>query len=158
MIRTPKEMKGFLGLVNWYSIYIKHYADLAAPLMESPQGKYKHAEKLQGQKDRCKIAKEDNFIRWTDKMKTNFEEVKQAICATCELYIPSPGGQYAIHVDACTYGIGAVLEQRTPHGKWVRCAFFSRKLQGKPGQGQRGWTLREQETYAIVSCLLKFKS
>ena len=38
------------------------------------------------------------------------------------------------------------------------CAFFSQKLEGKPGQGQRGWCVREQETYAIVSCLLKFKS
>ena len=35
----------------------------------------------------CKIAKEDNFIRWTDEMKTSFEEIKQAICTTCELYI-----------------------------------------------------------------------
>ena len=91
-------------------------------------------------------------------MRDNFEKIKQAICTTCELYIPSPEGEYAIHVDACTYGIGAVLEQKTPDGKWVPCAFFSRKLEGKPGQGQRGWSVREQETYAIVSCLLKFKS
>ena len=126
--------------------------------MKSLQGKYKHAEKVQGQKGRCKIAKEGNFICWTDEMKTNFEKKKQAICTTCELYIPSPEGEYAIHVDACTYGIGAVLEQKTPNGNWVPCAFFSRKLEGKPGQGQPGWSVREQETYAIVSCLLKFKS
>ena len=35
MIQTSKQMKGFFGLVNWYSIYIQNYADLAAPLMES---------------------------------------------------------------------------------------------------------------------------
>ena len=129
-----------------------------AQLQRRMQGKYKHATKVQGQKGRCRIAKEDNFINWTPEMRANFEKIKQAICTTCELYIPSPEGEYAIHVDTCTYGIGAVLEQKTPDGEWVPCAFFSRKLEGKPGQGQRGWSVREQETYAMVSCLLKFKS
>ena len=97
MIRTPKQMQGFLVLVNGYSIYIKNYADLAAPLMQSLHGKYKHAEKVQGQKGRCKIAKEDNFIRWTDEMKANFEKIKQAICTTCELPGPKNYHNYHFH-------------------------------------------------------------
>ena len=75
MIQTPKQMKGFLGLVNSYSIYIQNYADLAAPLKESLQGKYKHATKVQGQKGPCKIGKEDNFIYWTPEMRGNFEKI-----------------------------------------------------------------------------------
>ena len=39
-----------------------------------------------------------------------------------------------------------------------KCALFSRKLGGKPGQGQRSSTVQEQKTYAVVSCLLKFES
>ena len=58
--------------MNWYSIYIQHYSDLAAPLMESLQGKYKHATKMQGRKGQCKIAKEDQFINWTPEMRTIF--------------------------------------------------------------------------------------
>ena len=38
------------------------------------------------------------------------------------------------------------------------CAFFSRKLEGKGGEGQRAWSTREQETSTLVSCLLKFES
>ena len=57
-----------------------------------------------------------------------------------------------------------------PDGSWRPVAFYSRKLQGeragttKEGftrtkhTGQYGWTPREKETYAIVSCLLKFQS
>ena len=30
-IKTPKALKGFLGVANWYSIYIKDYATHAAP-------------------------------------------------------------------------------------------------------------------------------
>ena len=66
--------------------------------------------------------------------------------------------EYAIDLDACTYGIGAVLEQKTADGKWVPCAFFSRKLGESPGLGERGWSLWKQDTYAMVSCLLKFRS
>ena len=49
MIKTPKQMKGFLGLANWYAIYIKNFAQHAAPLMESLKGKYSEA-RPQGQK------------------------------------------------------------------------------------------------------------
>ena len=61
-------------------------------------------------------------------------------------------------MDACNSGVSAVLEQQNPEGEWKPCAFFSRKLEGKDGKGQRAWSTREQETYALVSCLLKFKS
>ena len=37
-------------------------------------------------------------------------------------------------------------------------AFFSRKLEGSPGKGQMGWSIREKETYAIVLILQKFRS
>ena len=33
---------GFLGLANWYIIYIHKYADYAAPLMEALSGKYQY--------------------------------------------------------------------------------------------------------------------
>ena len=39
-IKMSKALKGFLGLVNWYSIYIHKYADHAAPIMEALSGKY----------------------------------------------------------------------------------------------------------------------
>ena len=99
-------MKGFFGLVKWYSIYIKNYANLAAPVIESLQQKYKHATKVQGQKGRCKIAKEDNCVNWTPEMRVSFEKMKRAICTTCGLYTPSPGAEYAIHVHASTDGRG----------------------------------------------------
>ena len=64
---------------------MKNDTDLAAPLMESLQEKYKHAEKVQGQKARCKIAMDDKLICWTDEMEANFETTQQAIYTTCEL-------------------------------------------------------------------------
>ena len=37
-------------------------------------------------------------------------------------------------------------------------AFFSRKLQGKNGLGQRNWSVRDKEMYALVCCAIKFKA
>ena len=37
-------------------------------------------------------------------------------------------------------------------------AFFSRKLQGDPGKGQRAWHIQKKETFAIVAMLYKFRS
>ena len=98
-------------------------------------------------------------------MLENFEKIKTSPCEACSLYIPSDQGEFAILTDASDNGIGAVLEQKDDQENWPPCAFPSRKLQGSIKwdadgnvlgyMGQRAW---EKETYALVSCLLKFKS
>ena len=63
MVTTSKQMKGGLGVCNWYSIYIPTYTALAAPLMDSLHGKYSHVTaKPVGGKGRCVLKKEENFI------------------------------------------------------------------------------------------------
>ena len=57
-----------------------------------------------------------------------------------------------------TYTVGGVLEQLWSAGSLRPVAFFSRKLQGKEGYGQRGWSIREKETYTIVATLYNFRS
>ena len=84
------------------------------------------------------------------------------------LYIPNDSDEYAVHTDVSDFGIGGVLEQQLPDGSWAPCAFYSKKLEGQiwycpEGEAlgftwQRAWSVREKETYRLVSCLLKFKS
>ena len=132
MITTSKQMKGFLGVCNWCSIYIPNYAALAAPLMDSLHGKYSHVTaKPGGGKGRCVVKKEDNFITWTPLMRENFARLKEAICEKTALYIPTADGEYAIHVDASDFGVGAVLEQQNEQGQWVPLRFF----QSQAGKG-----------------------
>ena len=161
MIRTPKRMKGFLGVCNWYSIYIPQYASLAAPLMDSLKGKYERAP----EGGKCKVPKDRSFIEWTEIMRQSFAKIKEALCEKCALYIPNDTGEYAIHTDASDFGIDDVLEQQLPDGSWAPCAFYSKKLEGQIRYGpggealnftrQRAWSVREKETYTLVSCLLK---
>ena len=164
MIRTPKQMKSFLGICNWYSIYIPNYVSLAVPLMGSLAGTYTYHP----DKRTSKVPAHKQTISWTALMRENFEKIKTSLFEACSLYIPTDQGELAIHTDASDHGIRAVLEQRDDQGNWRPCAFFSRKLLGSVKydadknllgyMGQRAWSAREKETYALVSCLLKFRS
>ena len=108
MIRMPKQMKSFLGICNWYSIYIPNYVSLAAPLMDSLAGKYKYDR----DKRTSKVPAHKQTISWTDLMRENFEKIKTSLCEACSVYIASDQGEFAIHTDASDHGIGAVLEQK----------------------------------------------
>ena len=74
------------------------------------------------------------------------------------LAFANPYKPYILRVDASGYAVGAVVSQLDGEGKERPSAFFSRKLSGKLGMGQRGWSVREQETYAIFLVLLQFRS
>ena len=88
MIRTPKQMKSFLGICNRYSIHIPNYSSLAAPLMDSLAGKYKYDP----HKRTSKISVHKQTISWTDLMCDNFEKIKTSLCEAWSLYIPSDQG------------------------------------------------------------------
>ena len=126
--------------------------------MTSLQGKYERVPQVDGRKGHGRVPRERNRIQWTPEMDSAFVQLKEALSAECVLYIQSPDGEYRVHVDAWDHGVGAVLEQQEPQGEWNPCAFFSRKLEGKDGKGKRAWSTGEQDTYALVSCLLELKS
>ena len=113
-----------------------------------------------------KLTPKEARIHWTDEMKTNFEALKNVLTEKTRLYLPKPGLPWRIITDASNYAVGGVLEQEQEDSNWYAVAFYSRKLQGnKAGVngstkniGQFAWTPREQETYTIVCCLLKFQS
>ena len=154
-------------------MYIRNYAQHAAPLMEALKGKYMSedveapaettdpGEIPQKKRKRVKLTPKQAAIDCTPAMR---EGIKAALIEQVELYLPQPDARWRIITDASDYAIGAVLEQEQDDGQWHPVSFFSRKLQGsktskthkKTGVGQVGCTVREKETYAVVCSLLKF--
>ena len=164
-------MKAFLGFTQWYSLYVRGYAKLAAPLMESLKGldvtKKQRKESKASRKNRStsgpdvtpqEAAKSRNEIFWTEEMKRCFEELKIRFRDGAVLHQPDMNAPFYLRCDSSTYAVGGVIEQMGSAGSLRPVAFFSRKLQGKEGYGQRGWSIREKETYAIVATLYKFRS
>ena len=171
-IKTTKHMKGFLGLVGWYQVYIDKFAQMAAPLMNALKGKYQYEPRgpnaprtstgVPQKRKKIKSTPKEALIHWTDEMNTNFEDLKNVLTEKTSLYLPKPGLPWRIITDASNYAVGGVLDQQQEDGHWHPAAFSSRKLQGKKAgvhgttknTGQFAWTPREQEIYMplCVAC------
>lgn len=162
MIKTVTHLKSFLGLTHFYSIYMPHYAEVVTPLTEQLAGRMTKTTarrlKAEGVEDTRKLKLTMNKVSWTPEMETAFNKVKEDLLKNVVLDIANPTKPYVLRVDASDYAIGAALSQLDDKGNERPVAFFSRKLVGTPGKGQRVWSVREKETYAIVVTLLKFRS
>ena len=140
------QLRGFLGLTNYYSSYVPHYADFAGPLMAKLQ-----LNREDGKKGSQKP------ITWSQADVDAFENLKKALSEQLELFRVDPDKPFILRADASDKAIGAVLEQvrEVAPGKvqQVPVGFFSRKLD----RSQLNWTPREKETYAVVQALTKWE-
>jgi transposase InsO family protein len=125
---TPKQIRSFVGSVNFYRNMWPRRAHVLAPLTS-----------LQGKKN----------IVWTDVHTKAFNEMKALMAQDCLLSYPDPNIPYDIETDASDYQMGAVIKQ---NGRPV--AYFSRKLR----DAQLNYTTIEKETLSIVECLREFHS
>ena len=152
--KTITQMRAFLGFTNYYSTYIKDYAQVAARL----QDKLKVPREVGKKGSRMKIS-------WDKEDQEAFDELKRRLCSELVLQIVNPDKPFVLRVDASEYAVGATLEQlisedRMPTVEDVRerrtvpVSFLSRKLAGS----QRNWIPRELETYAIILALQKWDS
>jgi hypothetical protein len=142
VIKTLTHLKGFLGLAQYYAIYMKNFAKIAVPLFNQ----------LKNRKN------EDTKVVWDEDMRVSLENIKTLLLENVVLDIADPYKPYVLEVDSSDYAVGGVLSQHNAAGELRPVAFFSRKLQGEAGKGQVKWSIREKETYAIVLVLQKFRS
>ena len=62
-ITTVTQLKGFLGLTQHYSIYMKNYAEWAAPLTDALQGRTKFQTR----------------VEWTPRMREGLQKIKEGM-------------------------------------------------------------------------------
>ena len=90
-ITTPKRLKGFLGLVGWYQIYIENFAKHAQPLMETLNDKYSYeaqngsatvprdATGLPEKRRRVRLTGKEAKIERTPEMIENFQILRDKL-------------------------------------------------------------------------------
>ena len=144
--------------MSWYSIYTRKISNITVTRMMSLQGKYERVLGVNGRKGHCRVPRERNSIQCAPEMQSAFVQLKEALSAESDLYVLSANGEYRIDVDACDHAACAVLEHQDSEGEWKPCSFFSQKLEGKDWREQRPWSTCDQQTYTLVSCLLKLGS
>ena len=133
--QTISELRSFMGFCNYYSGYVRMYAELSGPLHKMLQ-----VGKFDGRKGSKKK------LAWTPEAEDAFNSLKERLLGQLGLFLVDPDKGFVLRTDASDYAVGAVLEQVRDDGTHVPVAFWSRIL----AEGQRRtWTAREKETYAI---------
>ena len=106
-----RQLRHFLGLLNYYRRFIPHCADLLSPLSDLLRNRKKNYEQ----------------ISLNDIQQKALNEVKQKLAATSLLAHPVPDSQFSFVVDASGTAVGAVLQQQ--HQQQLQpLAYFSRQL------------------------------
>ena len=127
--KTRKELRSFIGIVNYYrDMWVKR-SHVLAPLAEL-------------------TSKTKKFV-WGPKQQAAFETAKKIIAREVILAYPDFNAPFQIHTDASHYQLGAVISQ---NGKPI--AFYSRKL----NSAQTRYTTTERELLSIVETLKEYRN
>ena len=106
---TKKQLRSFLGLVNYYRVFVPHFAAIAAPLTDLTR------------------KGSPNTLVWTDIQDQAFHTLKEAVSNPPVLRLPDVQKPFILQTDASSEGIGAILLQEEDQIKHP-IAFASKKL------------------------------
>ena len=106
-----RQLRRFLGMVNYYRRFIPQAAQLVRPLTDMLAGKPKYS----------------SAFPWTDATESAFAAAKSAIASAVMLTHPIPSAPLNLMCDASDTCVGAVLQQFV-NEEWQPLAFFSKKL------------------------------
>ena len=134
---TVKQLRSFLGLVNFFRDHIRDHSRIVKPLHDMIDNKNKNKSAP---------------LRWTDAAKAAFAEMKTRVAHLQKLFFITDEDPIFLYTDASDYGIGAYLFQ-VVDGKEQPIAFYSKSLTGS----QLNWLTIEKECYAIFVALREFE-
>jgi hypothetical protein len=126
---TKKELRSFVGLINYYRDMWIRRSDVLAPLTS--------------------LTGKESKWDWTDTHQSAFNKIKQIISREVLLTYPDFSKPFEIYTDASHIQLGAVITQDNKP-----IAFYSRKL----NPAQTRYTTTERELLAIVETLKEFRN
>lgn len=134
---NEKELRRFLGMVNFYRRFIPKAAQQQANLHPLCSGN-KKSKKIK--------------IQWTDELINDFEKCKQQLANAALLSHPTYNAPTSLWIDASDTGMGGVLQQFF-NGEWRPIAFYSKKL----SSAQTKYSAYDRELLAAYSALKHFQ-
>ncbi|CAF1481864.1 unnamed protein product [Rotaria sordida] len=134
-----KDIQAFLGLTGYYRRFIQNYAKITEPLLKQIRNN--------------KNERHTNYhIKWNNECQQSFETLKQKLISSPIMNTPNFQHPFILELDACAYGLGAVLAQEYDGKKFV-IAYASRTLSST----ERNYSATEREALAIVWATKHFR-
>ena len=130
--KNVTEVKAFLGMVNYYNMFMKDLATVAAPM---------HALLRKGAK-----------WEWSVLCQRAFDELKNMMVSAPILTHFDSKKEIIVHADASPYGVGAVLSHVMPNGQEKPVCFASRTLTS----AERNYAHIEKEGLSVIFAIKKF--
>ena len=132
---TAKQLRRFLGIINFYRRFLPSAAKFQAPLHSLLVG-----------------TKGNHLLTWTPESDRAFTSCKESLSATTLLAHPREDVDLALFTDASISAVGASLQQRVGN-QWEPIAFFSRKLTPR----QTEWPTYYRELFAVYAAVQHFR-
>ncbi|GJZ73017.1 putative reverse transcriptase domain-containing protein [Tanacetum coccineum] len=123
-LRTPTEVRSFLGLAGYYHRFIENFSKIAKSLTILTQ--------------KCKT------FNWGEERELEFQTLKDKLCNTPVLALPDRLEDFLVYCDAFGIGLGCMLMQK---GKVI--AYASRQLKIH----EKNYTTHDLELGAVVFAL-----
>src|SRR6266511_3970871 len=120
------QLRGFLGLAQYYRQYVKDYADVAGPMYD--------------------ILNNDAPEYWGPAQQTAFDDLKEKLTSEPIRAHPNFDKSFKLYTDASDTELGAVLAQDDEEGKERVIAFEARRL----NSAERVYPTTEKECLAVV--------
>lgn len=105
---TRKNIRQFLGKINFHHKFIPHIAIILDPLHN--------------------LLRKEVAFNWSEACQEAFDKIKTLMCSEPVLKIFDPEAPIDIYTDASIKGVGAVLKQNDENGNSKPVAYFSKKL------------------------------
>ncbi|KAK9886419.1 hypothetical protein WA026_016698 [Henosepilachna vigintioctopunctata] len=106
--KTQKNVRQFLGKINFYREYIPNNSIILDPLH--------------------RLLKKNIQFTWSEECEKSFSDIKKILCSQPVLEIFDKDLPIRIYTDASLNGIGAILKQIQKDGKEKPVGYFSKKL------------------------------
>ena len=112
--KSQRELRGFLGLCNYYRKFVKGYSKISAPLNSLLKKT---------------IGKTFSKTDWTDNCQKAFKTLKNALVTMPILKFPNINKPFILSTDASGTALGYVLGQKDESGKEFVVSYGGRALQ-----------------------------
>ena len=133
---SQRQLRRFIGLVNFYHRFLPHCAELMNPLHSL----------LASAKPKSQA------LTWSDTAQAAFNATKDTLAKASLLSYPTTDAPTCLMTDASDTGVGAVLQQHF-NGTWHPIAFFSKKM----SPAETRYSTFDRELLAVYLAIKHFR-